>query len=584
MNKDEALMQIISIRLKAEEIFNTLRTGLFHSLLIVCIKQDGKVNYHDSIDEPSSHYDFSNIFAIADALRNVSQSKFLVNTNPQIQESYEKAFAQSEFDSAIKKVVEQMDFYHEFSVFVSGNIIRTSENEKAYLVLKLNNKVYDDIYKLPVHSISRLRLYASIVESAVYTFFEEVSKAEDHDSDGFAVPQINQNLVIKTAGTSFMCTPTSNLRNGDGMFGLAEKINKIASLEYEKQQIKQGGIILTFKDNPIITYNIKFKNPVFLSNAKRIRKLLEITTKEMKLVSDGSVVFGLGAITTDFNSQKGDVYEIRFNKQYSWTLLHAEREVLEYYMETPSLPRNIISIESFDEQFFRIFGKTDDNKIKSNSLYNIIFNIIEEHCGTILVISENAIDEAERLKGQSTLIEPMKLDPNNVKGIIKIDGATLINTDGICYAIGVILDGMAVQDKGDPSRGSRYNSSIRYYYSQKNKCKLMVVIISDDGDVNIMPELPPQISKKIIQDIIGNVKQKVEIVQKGGTIDTGDFNKLVSLVQELSMYFTKDECDLLNTSFAQLENNCEPKDVCRIMYSNIIPNNDFEAKLYFKDE
>ena len=27
MNKDEALMQIISIRLKAEEIFNTLRTG-----------------------------------------------------------------------------------------------------------------------------------------------------------------------------------------------------------------------------------------------------------------------------------------------------------------------------------------------------------------------------------------------------------------------------------------------------------------------------------------------------------------------------------------------------------------------------
>ena len=178
----------------------------------------------------------------------------------------------------------------------------------------------------------------------------------------------------------------------------------------------------------------------------------------------------------------------------------------------------------------------------------------------------------------------MRLDPNNVKGIIKIDGATLINTDGICYAIGVILDGMAVQDKGYPSRGSRYNSSIRYYYSQQSKCKLMVVIISDDGDVNIMPELPPQISKKIIQDIIGTVKQKVEIVQKGGIIDTGDFNKLVSLVQELSMYFTKDECDLLNTSFAQLENNCEPKNACRIMFRNIIPNNDYDAKLYFIEE
>ena len=52
------------------------------------------------------------------------------------------------------------------------------------------------------------------------------------------------------------------------------------------------GIILTFKENPIITYNIKFKNPILLSNSKRIRKLLEITTKDMKLVSDGGVVFG----------------------------------------------------------------------------------------------------------------------------------------------------------------------------------------------------------------------------------------------------------------------------------------------------
>ena len=112
----------------------------------------------------------------------------------------------------------------------------------------------------------------------------------------------------------------------------------------------------------------------------------------------------------------------------------------------------------------------------------------------------------------------------------------------------------------------------------------MVVIISDDGDVNIMPELPPQISKKIIQNIIDNVKQQVGIVQKGGTINTGDFNKLVSLVKKLSIYFTKDECDLLNTSFAQLESNCEPKDVPRIVYSNIIPNNDFDAKLYFIEE
>ena len=56
-----------------------------------------------------------------------------------------------------------------------------------------------------------------------------------------------------------MCTPVANMRNGDGQFGLATKINNIASLEYEKQQINHGSIILTYKNNPIITYKIRFK-------------------------------------------------------------------------------------------------------------------------------------------------------------------------------------------------------------------------------------------------------------------------------------------------------------------------------------
>lgn len=581
MDENEAIMQITSIRLKAEEVFNSLRFGLFNSLMIICINQEGKVNYFDSDNKNSIQYDFSNIFQIAEALRNVSQGKFLVNTNSQIQEFYEKAFAQSEFDSAIKKIIQQMDFDHEFSVFVSGNIIKTSENEKGYLVLKLNSRVYDDIYKLPVTNKSRLYLYASIVDSAVQTFFDEISKAEDHESDGYAVPQISRDLIIKTAGTRFMCTPTANLRDGDGMYGLAEKINKIASLEYEKQQIKQGGIILTFNNNPIITYNIKFKDSVSLSNARRIRKLLEITNNEMQLISNGSVVFGLGQISTDYNPQKGDVYEIKFNKQYSWTLLHAGRNVIEYYMEMPSLPRNIISIEFFENKFLRIFGKNAENKIKSNHLYNIIFNVIEEHCGTILVVSENASKEATRLEGQSTLIEPMKLTPDNVKGIIKIDGATLVDTNCVCYAIGAILDGMVIENKGDPSRGSRYNSSIRYYYSQKKDCKLMVIVISDDGDVNILPELPTQISKETIRALIRDINQKVEIVQNGGKIDTSEYNKLESIVHDKSMYLSPEECDSLNNSLSLLETNCEPMDVCRIVHRDIIPNSDFDEKLYF---
>ena len=153
-------------------------------------------------------------------------------------------------------VVQQMDFNHEYEVFVSGNIIRSREKEKGYLVLKFNKFNYDDIYKIPNHSNARIRFFSNIVDSAVYTFFDEVSKAEDHESDGFNVTSINSESVINNAGLHFMSTPTANLRNGDGMFGLAEKLNAISALEYEKKQIKTSSIILTYKDNPIHIHRI----------------------------------------------------------------------------------------------------------------------------------------------------------------------------------------------------------------------------------------------------------------------------------------------------------------------------------------
>ena len=127
MNQDEALMQITAIKLKADNIFNSLRKDLFRSLIIVCVKPNNEVQYYCSDGKDSTKYDFSNIFQLSESLRNVSQGKYLFNTNPIVQENYENYFSQSEFDSAIKMVVQQMDFNHEYEVFVSGNIIRSRE-------------------------------------------------------------------------------------------------------------------------------------------------------------------------------------------------------------------------------------------------------------------------------------------------------------------------------------------------------------------------------------------------------------------------------------------------------------------------
>ena len=60
----------------------------------------------------------------------------------------------------------------------------------------------------------------------------------------------------------------------------------------------------------------------------------------------------------------------------------------------------------------------------------------------------------------------------------------LIQPDGTCHAIGAILDGLATE-KGDSSRGSRYNSAVRYVNS--SKYPVLAVVVSEDGWIDLLP-------------------------------------------------------------------------------------------------
>ena len=61
--------------------------------------------------------------------------------------------------------------------------------------------------------------------------------------------------------------------------------------------------------------------------------------------------------------------------------------------------------------------------------------------------------------------------------VTSIDGATLlISRKGICYSIGVILDGKAT-NKGKSERGARYNSAVRYVENNKKKCVAVIILL-----------------------------------------------------------------------------------------------------------
>ena len=64
-----------------------------------------------------------------------------------------------------------------------------------------------------------------------------------------------------------------------------------------------------------------------------------------------------------------------------------------------------------------------------------------------------------------------------------IDGAVLLGPDGVCHAIGVILDGLA-GDRGDPERGARFNSAVRYVDSRQEVC--LAIVVSEDKTLDVI--------------------------------------------------------------------------------------------------
>jgi hypothetical protein len=88
----------------------------------------------------------------------------------------------------------------------------------------------------------------------------------------------------------------------------------------------------------------------------------------------------------------------------------------------------------------------------------------------MIIYVTDAATEATRLSRQGMLVTPVLLNDELLASFSKIDGSILCDPDGVCHAIGVILDGAANENCvplwGSLSRArkcSQSSSSLRQY-------------------------------------------------------------------------------------------------------------------------
>ncbi|EGD82285.1 hypothetical protein PTSG_02954 [Salpingoeca rosetta] len=238
---------------------------------------------------------------------------------------------------------------------------------------------------------------------------------------------------------------------------------------------------------------LSFRNPVNIDDIKGTRKLLEMTSPDgHALILDTSrKVVGLCRLA----EIKRDKVVVMFTKPLCWELKissgRGPEEFTTFYTVSASggvsLPKERLGQADVNAAIQHTFG----NRAHSHAIWTVIGHALRQKHGTMVVISNAAEAEANRLSSQSTkLKQPRLLDEGLVLAVTSIDGAVLLDRKGKCHAIGVILDG-PVSRNGDSSRGARFNSGWRYYdQAKRNKQQVLIVIVSEDGYVTMIPQKP----------------------------------------------------------------------------------------------
>ena len=325
-------------------------------------------------------------------------------------------------------------------------------------------------------------LAASLLVAAMYRFNEEGVKALSEPEPGAGIimrPRESEEL-LRAAGKSLLDTPAQALGLDPATTKLFATCNTISSLRYEGAE-GVGKLLLARRGHPNTEEIFALTCPTELTDYRAVRKLLEMTTPDVHLLADGETVYALGRHVGHYDAVREDLFVISFVTHYAWELLHAGHVLLRSHYGLPGVPRTRLSRTGFRRALKRTFGLTDAPKVER--LWDVVLEASRQKHGTMLVITTEALAEADRLKLQCTLVEPVPLTPLITRLVTSIDGAVLLDPEGYCYSIGVILDGRA-SGRGDSTRGARYNSALRYVESSDYPC--LAVVVSEDGMVDVI--------------------------------------------------------------------------------------------------
>ncbi|MBN1500573.1 MAG: DNA integrity scanning protein DisA nucleotide-binding domain protein [Spirochaetes bacterium] len=473
MNLNNLRMHAVKIKSLAEKIFHKLDAHLDSQIYLVVMN----INAGSSTEiliEPSDQ----------------KASSYMKEYSAQIASEGRSSDILFEFEisNAVKKSFSRRD--EEDGKISFFSVPQQDENYMMVIVLRLNSEVYSSHFKPDVPVSENSQNYPSLLDAIITRFLRESSRCfsdiignresilEDNEVESNIIKLSANSFMLSVVLTAFEKSVVVDTITFPGMSKFFDQVNLLSSLLYEGRECVGGILMVPFRSTKVENL-FTLEVPVSFSDLRAVRKLLEMRGRKSYLLYNSGKIYGFGMIKE--TEQKNDLFSIVFKKHYYWVLKYGDHDMMTSIYGTPMLSDKPFNADEFRFKLKLIFPDLEEEKI--NGFLNIVTCAAMQKHGTIIVISKNADSECDRLRNQAVRFSPFQMTSENLMMMSNIDGAVILDSNLMCHAVGVILDGMATHH-GDPSRGSRYNSAIRYIESQKKTA--MAVVVSEDGMVDFI--------------------------------------------------------------------------------------------------
>lgn len=553
-------MYRIHVEVNAQFALKLLDEQLHPEVFLVGILQEERPDrYHACVEPESEHWieseAFNNIAEIEDQESASIDEKYpkalLLQSHPLAQQREDEALYRLSIRDRILKIIDNhlakpvgRSFFASIPELVDGYLVSAVLSVRTDV---LNARHRLSAGEIQVNPVRKLSVSRSLIDAAIDELLEQAAVGLLMPDPGLRTRDREAEETVRSAGRRLVRDTAFrvNHREIGGFYRFFEACDKISALKYEQTE-GHGRLLLAPRDQKDIRTRIAFKGSVSLRDHRRVRKLLELTSLEGALHTNSVGVFGLIDVNVS-SVEEENVFEVVFLGHHHWELRHACELLMGVSFGQPYLPKLLGYETKLRQDLPRLFSGIQSDS--TELLLSLVRQAERERHGTLMVISVEAAAEADRLKNQATPIEPCVLTPELLGHLTGIDGAVLVDTNGYCYAIGVILDGQA-SVHGNPGRGARFNSAIRYVqFATDRGISTLAVVVSEDGGVDVIPDPPPMIKRSLVSDAIAEIEQ----ISQSPRILRRRYNDLSDWLKEHRFYLLPDDCERINSAVQEIE-------------------------------